>query len=237
MKAGDLILIRSKGVSSLLNRVGQTIVSGRIAPRSHVLLCIAPDVIIDSTTEHGVTLRNVVREVISERLTADMCDRGTMLVMRPPAGSWDPTTGQALVTAMVHVGKHYNWKFGVPHASDAKPGSTGAKSAFCSELVALLLKTWKLLDAKASRTLPITLQRLLKKGAWTEVTPEWAANLREIAELAESEDKQKCTHLGLLLWQGNQQIHLIATLKQVGDALPVKDWDDLLALAWEDPDE
>jgi len=231
VKAGDVILIRSKGVSSLLNRVGQTIVSGRIAPRSHVILCIAPDVVIDATTKHGVMLRNVVREAISERMTADMCDAGTMLAIRPPAASWDPTTGQALVSSMIHIGKKYNWKFGLPNASNADPESDEADSAFCSELVALLLKTWKMLDSKASQTLPISLQRMLTKGAWTDVTAEWAGKLREIGEWAESKDKEKCAQLGGRLWQGNQQIHLTLALKQVGDGLPGW-WDQQFGAAW-----
>jgi hypothetical protein len=223
MKAGDLVLIRSKGIASLVNRVGQTIVSGRIARGSHVQLCVAPGVVIDATTKDGVTLRNVVREVICERLTDHMCNSGTMLVMRPPAGNWDPATGQALVAGMIHIGKKYNWKFLMPHASDDNPESANAGSAFCSELVALLLRTWGLLKRKPSRTLPVNLQQLLSKGAWSDVTTEWAGNLRDLRIWAESEDLQVCRQLGSQLWQGNQQIHLIVTLKLSADAL--KAWE------------
>src|SRR5215472_3352774 len=177
MQAGDLILIKSLNVRGRINRGAQSIATLKTSRYSHVLLCVAPSVVIDATPEHGVALRNVVREVISERLTDQMCADGVMRVLRPPAGSWDPQAGSALVSTMVHMGKKYNWRFLMPQASDVNSESEDVKSAFCSELAALLLKKWNILPPTwrpASKTLPQHFERL----GWKDVTDEWSADLK-----------------------------------------------------------
>ena len=77
MKPGDVVLIQSHGARGLLNRVAQALVSGKRTKFTHVLLCVAPGVLIDATPEHGVQLRNVVREVLGGRLTDQMVADGT----------------------------------------------------------------------------------------------------------------------------------------------------------------
>jgi len=220
MKPGDVIFIQSQGVSGRVNRLGQGIASFKKARFTHVLLYVAPGVVIDATPQHGVMLRNVLREIISERLTDSMCDNGTMLVLRPTDGNWNPNAGTTLVSTMAHIRKKYNWRFLLHQPSDVDPKSEKAKSAFCSELVALLLKQWGLLSNKAhrsSKTLPVNLAKLLRKSDWRDVTSEWRDKLQEYREWAESADPEVCKNLGLALYQGNQQISLLLTQKQVGD--------------------
>src|ERR1700722_2625330 len=109
MKVGDVVLVKGHGVRGLANRIGQAIVSGKITPFTHVMLYVAPSVVVDATPGHGVKLRNVVREVISERLTNQMCTDGSVVVLRLAEGSWNPDIGTSLVSTMAQMGKKYNW--------------------------------------------------------------------------------------------------------------------------------
>ena len=215
MKAGDLILIKSRGTRGRINRSAQTVITFKRAKFTHVQLCVAPYVVIDATPEHGVTLRNVAREAISEHLTDRMCAAGEMCVLRPPDGLWDPNSGDALVSAMVHMGKDYNWWFLFPQSSDVAPTSDKTQSAFCSELVTILLKQWGVLPQKwrrSSKVLPLHLAQLA--ATWQDVTLEWSGELKTIREWAESPQPEACKKAGLSMYPGNQQIQLLGSLKQ-----------------------
>lgn len=219
MKVGDVVLIKSHGLRGFANRIGQAIVSGKTTHFTHVMLYVAPSVVIDSTPGHGVMLRNVVREVISGRLTDQMGVDGSMLVLRLADGSWDANTGTTLVSTMVHLGKKYNWGFLFPQPSDLNPDSKTPTSAFCSELVALLLNQWGAVPTQArrsSKTLPVHFDRLQRTGAWKDVTSEWADALKQFRVWGESSQYADCENVGRALSQGNQQIHLLTTLKQFG---------------------
>ena len=108
MKPGDVVLIQSQGTRGLLNRVAQALVSGKWTKFTHVVLSVAPGVLIDATPEHGVQLRNVVREVLSGRLTDQMVADGTLVTLRPAEGRWDKGKGTGICSTMAHIGKKYN---------------------------------------------------------------------------------------------------------------------------------
>ena len=218
MKPGDVVLTQSHGARGILNRVAQALVSGKRTKFTHVLLCVAPGVLMDATPEHGVQLRNVVREVLGGRLTDQMVADGTLVALRPAEGKWDPSDGTGICSTMAHLGKKYNWGFLIPHSSDADGESERATSAFCSELVSVMLKGWGVLPGDtrpASKTLPVHFDRLQKTEEWQDVTHEWAERLRGFRVKGESEKMEDCKDLGLALCQANQQIHLQITLQAV----------------------
>lgn len=214
-KPGDVLFLRSPGLRSRINRTAQTLATLKKARFSHVMLCVSPGVLIDATPKHGVALHNTAREVIAERLTDQMCREGDIVVLRPPAGSWNVKPGRPLVTVLAHIGKKYNWKFLRSQASDADPQSEEAPSAFCSELVVILLGHWKVLPKgalrRASATLPVHLAQL----PWTDVTAQWQDQLQEIRQWSESADPNTCKKAGLALYAGNQQIQLMQALHTV----------------------
>jgi hypothetical protein len=223
MKPGDVVLIQGHGLKSVANRIGQALVSGKLTRFTHVMLCVAPGVLIDATPHDGVKLRNIVRELICGRLTDQMCSDGTVLVLRPPPGSWNANAGSALVSTLAHVGKGYNFKILLPNSSDADDQSEKAKAAFCSELVVLFLEHWGVIPAPTpqsgktlppSKTLPVHFNRLQGKQGWTDVTSQWAAKLKDYREWSESEQLNDGKNFGLALYQGNQQIHLLLAIKQ-----------------------
>jgi hypothetical protein len=160
---------------------------------------------------------NVAKEVISERLTDAMCQDGRIQVWRPPAGCWTIKPGRPFVSALAHMAKNYNWRFLRFQESDIDPTSQDSTSAFCSELVVVMLKQWKVLPKSArhsSKTLPVHLQQL-QQLQWTDVTNEWRDVFREIREWTESSDLKACKNAGLSLNQGNVQIALLSALKTV----------------------
>lgn len=221
MKPGDVVLIQGHGLKSLANRIGQALVSGKLTRFTHVMLCVAPGVLIDATPHDGVKLRNIVRELICGRLTDQMCSDGTVLVLRPPPGSWNANAGQSLVSTLAHVGKNYNFKILLPNPSDADHQSEKAKAAFCSELAVLFLEHWGAVptpqSGKAlppSKTLPVHFDRLQGKQGWTDVTSQWAAKLKDYREWSESSQLNDGRNFGLALYQGNQQINLLLDIKQ-----------------------
>jgi hypothetical protein len=223
MKTGDVVLIQGHGLKSLANRIGQALVSGKLTRFTHVMLYVAPGVVIDATPHDGVKLRNIVRELICGRLTDQMCCDGTMLVLRPPPGSWNDAAGEALVSTLAHVGKGYKFTILLPNPSDADHQSEKAKDAFCSELAVLFLEYWGAVPAgtpesgkalPASKTLPVHFDRLQGKQGWTDVTSEWADKLRDYREWSESNQPEHGKLFGLALYQGNEQIQRLLALKQ-----------------------
>jgi hypothetical protein len=217
MKPGDVILLRTHGLRAAINTAAQSLATLKKARFSHALLCVSPSVLIDATPAAGIALRNVAREVISEHLTDAMCQDGRIQVWRPPAGCWTIKPGRPFVSALAHMAKDYNWRFLQFQESDIDPTSQDSTSAFCSELVAIMLKQWKVLPKSArrsSKTLPVHLQQL-QRLKWTDVTNEWKDVFRDIREWSESSDLNACKNAGLALYQGNQQIALLNALKTV----------------------
>ena len=215
MRAGDVILIRSKGVLSFLNRAGQFILTGKIPQHTHVSLCVAPCSVIDATPKDHVKLRNVVREVIEKRLTDQMCEDGRMHVLRPPSKTWDDDKVAALKATIIQLGKRYNYGVLFPQSSDVDPNSEKAETAFCSELAAILLKQLLPIGARRpSATLPVHLERLTKADGWENVTDKWTQMLKEYRELAESELPKDCKHIKSLLETLDLEIQITLNLAQ-----------------------
>jgi hypothetical protein len=199
MKLGDVILIRSTGLRARANLAGQFLKTGKQSAFTHVMICVGDNVVMDATLEDGVALRNVIHEVIRGDLSSDMCDKGVLMVLRPKKlnvdiAELDPKKelGQFIGLTAAQLNKKYNTAFGVSSPSDLDPYSTVAQAAFCSELVALVLKPLSVLPVGwkvASKIFPVHFERLQDaREDWLNVTPEWRGTLVRYEKQASSID-------------------------------------------------
>lgn len=170
---GDVLLTLDVGWRGTGNRFLQSLLDGRLARATHAMMVMRPGIYLDCSPRRGISF------VPADHFVFDgpspdrpHCRRQLVSVLRPP-----PTIARLIQSDTFErvvkkfLGAPYNrWFFLKDWARRA--GQTGETSAFCSELLALVLRELEpclLADRRPHTVYPHTLWRRLPAAGWQEV--------------------------------------------------------------------
>lgn len=167
-QTGDVVLVRGRDGSKLFNLVGQTLVRGKIAEYSHVLLCVIPGLYVHAMPRGGVHF--VSTEDDEVRFSA-VCSRWS--------ARRNTTLSQAdkvaiLSAAIYFLGQDYNYLL-----------TASTRHSYCSELIAKVFR--KIMrdviprDQPPETAFPVDVAGATALPPWSDVTAEYESGLGDLS--------------------------------------------------------